>query len=57
MDKFKLSKKAQFDLTEIWDYTKYRWSKKQANKYLILLLNKFEYISKNSGIGKSCNSI
>ena len=57
MNKFKISRKAEVDLVKIWDYTKFRWSKNQANKYLSLIFDGIKFISKNPSTGKPCNDI
>lgn len=57
MDKYKISNKAQRDLIDIWDFTKYKWSKKQANKYIKDILKEFKFLSKNKSVGKSCDEI
>ena len=38
MASYLLTNKAVEDLTEIWHYTYYKWSEKQADKYYKMLL-------------------
>ena len=40
-----LSKKAQEDLVDIWDYTVETWSEKQADEYFRNLISAFENIA------------
>jgi toxin ParE1/3/4 len=39
-----LTKEAESDLEKIWFYTFENWSNEQADRYLNLLLNEFEYL-------------
>jgi toxin ParE1/3/4 len=50
--KYILTKEAESDLEKIWIYTFENWSIEQADRYLNLLLNEFDYlcIKPNSGI-------
>jgi len=57
MSKYHLTRKAQNDLIDIWDFTKFKWSKEQANKYVNNLIKEFEFLSNNKGVGNSCNHI
>ncbi len=54
---FIISEKAIEDLENIWKYTFTKWSLNQADKYYNLLINKIEYLSKNSLKGKSIDNI
>ncbi len=55
---YKVSKKAERDLIDIWQYTLEHWSREQANKYLKTILGTFEQIDKNPfATGKSCDHI
>lgn len=38
MAEYKLTNKAVEDLNQIWEYTIYKWSEQQADKYYNLLL-------------------
>lgn len=54
---YKISKKAERDLIDIWQYT-LKWSREQANRYLKSILGTFEVIgNKPFAIGKSCDYI
>jgi len=57
MPGYKLTHKAVEDLTGIWNYTVEKWSEKQADKYYRLLIDNFDEISKNPGLGKSYSDI
>jgi toxin ParE1/3/4 len=57
MVNYYLTKKAVADLSNIWDYTYYEWSEKQADKYYQMLLENCVEISKNHSIGRNYNSI
>ena len=46
MPKYSLTKKAVYDLKQIWNYTYDNWSEKQADKYVNQLLNRCLQISK-----------
>lgn len=52
---YKISKAALKDLEKIWLYTNENWSIEQADRYYNLIIDEFEYISKNpkSGIDYS----
>lgn len=52
MAKFKLTKNAVKDLSDIWHYTVEAWSESQADKYYKLLLNACSSIAKKPHIGK-----
>ncbi len=55
---YRISKKAERDLLDIWQYTLDNWSKEQANKYLKAILETFEQIGKTPfEIGRSCDYI
>ncbi|MCB9261795.1 MAG: type II toxin-antitoxin system RelE/ParE family toxin [Flavobacteriales bacterium] len=57
MAKYKLTKKAVEDLTEIWDYTFDEWSEKQADIYYQLFLENFQHIADDPNIGKKYDVI
>lgn len=57
MAKFKLTNSAVKDLTDIWDYTVYTWSEKQAEKYYNLLITAFNEIVAKPQIGKQYDEI
>ena len=51
MAKFFLSNRAVEDLSSIWNYTCEKWSERQADLYYHLLINAFEKLVRNPGIG------
>jgi toxin ParE1/3/4 len=57
MAKYKLTNKAVEDLTDIWLYTFEKWSEKQADKYYKMLIDNFNEIARNPGLGKSYSEI
>jgi toxin ParE1/3/4 len=57
MPDYKLTHKAVEDLTGIWNYTVEKWSEKQADKYYRLLIDNFDELSRNPGLGKSYSDI
>jgi toxin ParE1/3/4 len=57
MAKYKLTNKAVEDLTDIWLYTFEKWSEKQADKYYKMLVDNFNEIARNPGLGKSYSEI
>lgn len=48
----KISKKAQLDLVDIWEYTFCKWSLEQADKYYDILIEAIQTIGRESQIGK-----
>jgi len=42
--RYRLSRKANRDLNEIWEYTVENWSEEQADKYYQLLINEIELL-------------
>jgi toxin ParE1/3/4 len=54
---YELSRLAQTDLEEIWNYTAKNWSVNQANKYYETIFQEIERICQNSDIGKSIRTI
>lgn len=52
MAKFKLTKNAVKDLSDIWNYTVETWSESQADKYYKLIINACTIIAKKPQIGK-----
>jgi toxin ParE1/3/4 len=52
---YRISHEAENDLKDIWLYTVANWSIEQADRYLDLIFNEFEYISNKpeSGIDYS----
>jgi toxin ParE1/3/4 len=55
--KYKLTYKAIDDLTQIWNYTFYKWSEKQADKYYFMLLDNFNEIAFDPQLGKNYSGI
>ncbi len=53
MAKYKFTKKAVEDLSEIWEYTVETWSEKQADKYYKLLIDGCSELAKNPKLGKA----
>lgn len=54
---YKLSAKAEEDLENIWLYTLDTWSLEQADRYVNLILDEFEYLADNPDAGKDYNHI
>ncbi len=54
---YRISEKAVEDLENIWTYTFHKWSIEQADRYYNLIINEFEFISKNFMAGKSMDHI
>jgi len=52
MAKYKLTNKAVDDLTQIWNYTFYKWSEIQADKYYYMLLDNFNEVACDPDLGK-----
>lgn len=55
--KYIVSKEASADLENIWLYTFKNWSLEQADRYLLLILDEFNYLSKDPYSGKDRNDI
>ena len=55
--KYKISNKAKYDIENIWLYTFENWSLKQADRYIDLIFDKIEYISKNPESGQNYNDL
>jgi len=55
--KYKLSRKAEEDLEEIWLYTLEIWSKEQADRYLSLIFDEIKFLSANPTIGQEFDHI
>lgn len=54
---YKISKKAQIDIENIWLYTFETWSIEQADRYFNLILDEIEYLTQNPTSGKDFNHI
>lgn len=48
---YRISKQAANDLEKIWIYTYDNWSTQQADKYINLLIDEFEFLAKNPNSG------
>lgn len=57
MPNYKLSKKAEIDLRNIWKYIADNWSLKQGNDYLNLIFEKINILSENPSQGKIYSSV
>ena len=57
MPKYSLTKKAVYDLKQIWNYTYDNWSEKQADKYVNQLLNRCLKISKRPQQGRKYENL
>lgn len=53
MFKYRFSRKALNDLTEIWDYTIREWSENQAEKYYYLIMTSCMDLASNPKLGKA----
>ncbi|RZJ48407.1 MAG: type II toxin-antitoxin system RelE/ParE family toxin [Chryseobacterium sp.] len=53
MTKYKFTRRALNDLTEIWDYTVREWSENQAEKYYNLIIASCIDLASNPKLGKS----
>lgn len=54
---YRLSKKAEEDLEGIWLYTLETWSIEQADRYLSLIFDEIEFLSKNPKTGLDLDHI
>jgi toxin ParE1/3/4 len=52
MSKYHLTNKAVDDLAGIWEYTFDKWSKNQADRYYLILIESFNEITIKPQIGK-----
>jgi toxin ParE1/3/4 len=57
MLRYVLTKKAVQDLSEIWDYTFYTWSEKQADKYYKSLLDACNDLANEKMVGKQYREV
>ena len=57
MSDYRITRLAQHDLENIWEYTLNEWSRTQAEKYIDSLLSSFEAIEEGKIVGKSIDSI
>jgi toxin ParE1/3/4 len=54
---YRISVEASNDLEKIWLYTFEHWSEQQADRYINLIIDEVEYISKNPHSGKDYSII
>jgi len=57
MLRYRFTRKAVSDLSDIWNYTYVKWSEDQADKYYQLLINTCGQIADNPGLGKNYSII
>jgi len=57
MAAYKLTNKAVEDLNQIWEYTIYKWSEKQADNYYNLLLDSCQNIADNPSLGRNYEGV
>jgi toxin ParE1/3/4 len=58
MANYRFSKKAVDDLSEIWNYSYYKWSENQADMYYKMLIENCKEIACNpDALGKNYNEI
>jgi toxin ParE1/3/4 len=55
--RYRLSRKAEEDLEEIWLYTLENWSKEQADRYLSLIFDEIDFLFINPKTGQDFNHI
>lgn len=53
MNKYTLTKEADRDLSEIFDYSIFKFGINQARKYLLEMENAFDLISNNRSLGNN----
>lgn len=54
---YKISQEANRDIENIWVYTLENWSIEQADRYLNLIIDEIEYLTKNPHSGKDYSQI
>lgn len=54
---FRITPKAVIDLEEIWLYTFHKCSPEQADRYYKLIIEEFQFLSKNPNAGKPIDHI
>ena len=55
--KYQIRSAAQSDLESIWLYTYEQWGITQANTYIELLIDRFNWLAENPLLGKARNDI
>jgi toxin ParE1/3/4 len=53
MAKYRLTRKAVADLSQIWNYTFNKWSENQADRYYKMLIDICQELAYNPGSGKA----
>lgn len=54
---YKISHEANRDIENIWVYTFENWSLEQADRYISLILDEIEYLTKNPHSGKDYSHV
>lgn len=54
---YRITPRAVTDLEEIWLYTSKKWSLEQADRYYKLIIEEFDFLSKNPHTGKPADLI
>jgi toxin ParE1/3/4 len=57
MASYKLTKRANEDLNQIWNYTNFKWSEEQADKYYNLIMHEIVEIANKPEIGRNYDFI
>lgn len=57
MAKYRLTNSSKRDLNEIWEYTFFKWSVHQADKYYNLLIESFQKIANDPTFGKHYDGV
>ena len=57
MADYKFTRKAVEDMSEIWNYTYYKWSENQADTYYRMIIENCKEIAGNPELGKNYNII
>ncbi len=57
MVNYRFTKKAVDDISEIWNYSYYKWSENQADRYYQMLIETCKEIAENPEIGKNYREI
>ncbi len=57
MANYKFTKKAVEDLSQIWNYSYYKWSENQADNYYQMLIENCKEVAKNPELGKNYTGI
>jgi toxin ParE1/3/4 len=57
MSEYKLRKRAEADLAEIWRYTAARWNADQAERYTQKILAALTALASDPNLGRSCDEI